>query len=261
MFRKRFYYLIELQYLGFRYHGWQKQPQVNTVQRMLERTIAYVLQHKNFKTLSVGRTDAMVSARQTYVELFVDGEALNIEEFFPLFNLNLPPDIRGLSIQETDEKFNIIQHPKVKEYQYLFAINEKFHPFCAPYMVNFQEDLDIELMKKGARLFEGKHDFWSYAHRANENTQTEGEILQCELTENETYKANFFPETSYLLTVKGVGFKRNQIRLMMGALIDLGRGKIDIAYLHQTLQPKTYKIKLEHIAQASGLFLNSVAFQ
>jgi len=61
--------------------------------------------------------------------------------------------------------------------------------------------------------------------------------------------------------VKGVGFKRNQIRLMMGALIDLGRGKIDIAYLQQTLQPKTYKIKLEHIAQASGLFLNSVTFQ
>jgi len=261
MFRKRFYYIIELQYLGFRYHGWQKQPDVNTVQRMLERTIAYVLQHKNFKTLSVGRTDAMVSARQTYIELFVDGEALNLEEFFPIFNLNLPPDIKGLSIKETDDKFNIIQHPKVKEYQYLFAVKEKFHPFCAPFMVNIQEDLDIELMKEGAKLFEGTHDFWSYAHRANEKTQTEGEILECVLEENTQYQANFFPKVSYLLTVRGVGFKRNQIRLMMGVLIDLGRRKIDIEFVQQTLQPKEYSIKLEHIAQASGLFLNKVTFQ
>ncbi len=261
MFSKRFYYLIELQYLGFRYHGWQKQPDVNTVQRMLERTIAYVLQHKKFKTLSVGRTDAMVSARQTYVELFVEGELLDLDAFFLEFNLNLPPDIRGLSIKETNKDFNIIQHPKVKEYQYLFAIKEKFHPFCAPFMVNIQEDLDIELMKQGAMLFVGEQDFWSYAHRANEKTQTEGEILSCVLEENTVYQANFFPEISYLLTVRGSGFKRNQIRLLMGVLIDLGRGKVDLEFIKKTLQPKENRIKLEHIAQASGLFLNKVIFK
>ncbi len=261
MFLKRHYYLIELQYLGFRYHGWQKQPDVNTVQRMLERTIAYVLQHKNFKTLSVGRTDAMVSARQTFIELFVDGDALEIDCFFIDFNNNLPPDIRGLSIKETDKDFNIIQHPKLKEYQYLFAIQEKFHPFCSPFMVNIQENLDIELMKQGALLFKGKHDFRSYAHRANEKTQTEGEILFCMLEENTVYQANFFPKVSYLLTVKGSGFKRNQIRLLMGVLIDLGRGKVDLEFIKRTLQPKVYNIKLEHIAQASGLFLNKVEFK
>lgn len=184
MQRKRFYYLIEIQYLGFRYHGWQKQPNVNTLQRMFERTLNYVLDQK-FKTLSVGRTDAMVSARQTYVELFVEEHPLDLNEFFPLFNKNLPPDIRALSIKEVDKNFNIIQHPKIKEYQYLFAIKEKFHPFCSPFMVNIQEDLDIELMQKATTLFVGKHNFWSYAHRANENTITEGEILFCALAENQ----------------------------------------------------------------------------
>ena len=259
MFRNRYYYLIEFQYLGFRYHGWQKQPDVNTVQRMVERTLNYVLDQK-FKTLSVGRTDAMVSARQSYFELFVEGTPLDIALFFPEFNRNLPPDIRGLSIKEVDEKFNIIQHPKVKEYQYLFAIKEKFHPFCAPFMVNIQEDLDIELMKKGAKLFEGIHDFRSYAHRANANTQTQGEIILCELDENKVYKANFFPEKTYLLSVKGVGFKRNQIRLMMGVLIDLGKGKIDLEFVKKTLNYADFSLKLEHIAQASGLFLNEVTF-
>ena len=62
---KRSYYIIEIQYLGFRFHGWQKQPEVNTVQRMIERTLSYVLEHKKFKTLAAGRTDAKVSVNQT----------------------------------------------------------------------------------------------------------------------------------------------------------------------------------------------------
>ena len=261
MKRKRYYYLIELQYLGFRYHGWQKQPDVNTVQRMLERTLKYVLGDIKFKTLSVGRTDAMVSARQSFVELFIEEKSLDLAQFFPEFNLNLPPDIRGLSIKETDEKFNILQHPKIKEYQYLFAVGKKFHPFCAPFMVNIQEELNIELMQQAAKLFEGEHDFWSYAHRSNEKTQTRGKIDYCNLEVNTEYTANFFPEESYILTVRGAGFKRNQIRLMMGVLFDLGKGKIDLEFVKKTLQPETYQIKLEHIAQASGLFLNKVIFE
>ncbi|WP_010178511.1 tRNA pseudouridine synthase A [Aquimarina agarilytica] len=262
MMRKRFYYLIEIQYLGFRYHGWQKQPEVNTIQRMLERTLKYVLDDGvKFKTLSVGRTDAMVSARQSYVELFVDTISLDLEEFFPLLNINLPPDIRALSIKETTKDFNIIQHPKVKEYQYLFAVGDKFHPFCAPFMVNIQEELNIPLMQQAAKLFEGAHDYWSYAHRSNEKTITEGVITHCSLEINEQYKANFFPEKTYILTVKGAGFKRNQIRLMMGVLFDLGKGEIDLDFVKRTLQPQEYRIKLEHIAQASGLFLNKVTFQ
>jgi len=115
-------------------------------------------------------------------------------------------------------------------------------------------------MQEAAKLFEGEHDFWSYAHRSNEKTQTEGSIVSCVLEKNTEYIANFFPEHSYIMTVKGKGFKRNQIRLMMGVLFDLGKGKIDIDFIHKTLDPKKYRIKLEHIAQASGLFLNKVDF-
>ncbi len=258
MFRKRFYYLIKLQYLGFRYHGWQKQPTVNTLQRMVERTIAYVLEHKDFKVLATGRTDAKVSANQTYIELFVDHNPVDLPSFFSLFNKNLPQDIKALDIQETDEHFNIIQHPKVKEYLYLFAVGEKFHPFCAPFMYNIVEDLNITLMQEAARLFVGKHNFRSYCHRPSENTILEGEIKHCEIKKNEVYTANFFPKESYLLQVKGEGFKRNQIRLMMGVLIDLGKGKIDLDFIKRTLDPNAEEIVLEHIVPGSGLILNSV---
>ncbi len=258
MFRKRFYYLIQLQYLGFRYHGWQKQPKVNTLQRMVERTINYVLDHNDFKILAAGRTDAKVSANHAYIELFVDHEPLNIEIFYPLLNQNLPQDIRALHIEETDEGFNIIQSPKIKEYLYLFSYGEKFHPFCAPFMYNIMEELDILKMQKAAKLFEGKHNFRSYCHRPSENTKLEGEITYCEIKKNDVYTANFFPKDSYLLQVKGAGFKRNQIRLMMGALIDLGKGKISLDFIKQTLDPEAEEIVLEHIVPGSGLILNSV---
>ncbi len=261
MFRKRFYYIIQLQYLGFRYHGWQKQPTVNTLQRMVERTVSYVLDHKKFKVLAAGRTDAKVSANQAYIELFVDDTPLDLDTFYPLFNQNLPQDIRALGIEETDETFNIIQSPKCKEYLYLFCFQEKFHPFCAPFMYNVMEDLDIDIMKKAATLFEGKHNFRSYCHRPTAHTVLEGEIIQCQIKENDIYTANFFPEKSYVLQVKGVGFKRNQIRLMMGALLDLGKGKIDISFIKKTLDPTAEKITLEHIVPGSGLILNTVEFE
>ncbi|MHA7057294.1 tRNA pseudouridine synthase A [Aquimarina sp. M1] len=258
MFRKRFYYLIQLQYLGFRYHGWQKQPNVNTLQRMVERTIKYVLDSNNFKVLAAGRTDAKVSANEAYIELFVDHNSLVLKDFFELFNQNLPQDIRAISIQETDNQFNIIQHPKIKEYIYMFSFGEKFHPFSAPFMYNIMESLNIDEMIKAATLFEGKHNFRSYCHRPNKHTIVNGEILQCEIVRNNLYTASFFPEESYILRVKGEGFKRNQIRLMMGVLLDLGKGNITIDFIKKTLDPTADEIVLEHIVPGSGLILNAV---
>ncbi|MDY8136259.1 tRNA pseudouridine(38-40) synthase TruA [Aquimarina sp. 2201CG5-10] len=261
MFRKRFYYIIELQYLGFRYHGWQKQPQVNTLQRMVERTITYVLEHKDFKVLASGRTDAKVSANQAYVELFVDHQPLELKDFFLLFNKNLPQDIKALSIKETNEDFNIIQSPKIKEYLYLFSFGNKNHPFCAPFMYNILEPINISAMQEAAGLFEGKHNFRSYCHRPSEKTVLEGEIINCEIEKNDVYTASFFPEESYLLRVKGEGFKRNQIRLIMGVLLDLGKGKIDLDFIKKTLDPDAEEIRLEHIVPGSGLILNAIEFK
>lgn len=257
MQRKRYFYLLELQYLGFRYHGWQEQPEVLTVERMLKRTLSYILEKKRFKVIAAGRTDAKVSVNQTFVELFIEDFPLDMDSFFALLNENLPQDIRALDIFETDAGFNIIGHPKSKEYLYLFSFGEKNHPFSAPFMVHIPGNLMIELMWEGAKLFEGKHDFRSYCFKPTEHTQTEGEIELCEVVENTVYSANFFPKKSYLLRVRGKGFKRHQIRLMMGALIDLGLGKTDLAFLQRTLQPEN-GIVLEHIAMASGLILNKV---
>lgn len=256
---KKYYYLIYIQYLGYRFHGWQKQPTVKTLHLMVDRTLNFILEGKPFKSLSSGRTDAMVSAEKAAIELFLPEPIEDLEIFLELFNHNLPQDIRALNIKEVDAEFNIIQNSKIKEYIYLFAYGEKCHPFCAPIMTTILDDLDIEIMKKGAKLFEGEHFFKSYCYKPTDNGIYNRVILLCELVENTIYTANYFPKTTYLLRVKGKGFMRNQIRLMMGTLIDLGKGKLTLEYIETSLQPDS-KIEMNYIAPASGLILKNIDF-
>lgn len=227
---------------------------------MVDRTLKYVLEDVKFKTLVSGRTDAMVSANESAFELFIYKKLEDTDKFLKTFNLNLPQDIRALSIEEVDEKFNIIQHSKVKEYLYIFAFAGKFHPFCAPILTTFQEDLNLEIMKAGAKLFEGLHNFKNYCYKATNKGIYQREILQCEIIENDIYKANFFPETTYILRVRGKGFGRNQIRLMMGTLVNLGRGDITLDYIKDTLTQDNTETQ-SFIAPASGLILNSIEFE
>jgi tRNA pseudouridine38-40 synthase len=256
---KKYFYVITIQYLGYRFHGWQKQPNLKTVHLMIDRTLNFILEGKPFKSLGSGRTDAMVSAESAAFELFLQEPIEDKTSFLELFNHNLPQDIRALTIEEVDAEFNIIQNSKVKEYLYLFTYGEKCHPFCAPIMTTILDDLDIDLMKQGAKLFEGEHYFKSYCFRPTDNGIYNREILMCELVENTIYTANYFPKKTYLLRVKGQGFMRNQIRLMMGTLIDLGKGKLSLEIIKSSLLPESV-MKMDYIAPASGLILNEIEF-
>ncbi len=260
-FNKRYYYLIKIQYLGYRFHGWQKQPDVKTIHLMIDRTLKFILGEQRFKTLGAGRTDAMVSANEAALELFLyDTPIGNFETFLELFNHNLPQDIRALSIIEVDKVFNVIQDSKIKEYHYLFSEGQKNHPFCAPILTTILDELDVELMKKGARLFEGTHNFKSYCYKASVTGKFIRTIDSCNLIDNTIYTANFFPKKSYVLKVRGKGFMRNQIRLMFGILIKLGRGEVTLDYIKCSLLKESTEV-MDYIAPASGLVLHSIDFE
>jgi len=113
-------------------------------------------------------------------------------------------------------------------------------------------------MKKGAQLFEGTHDFISYTARPQENIKSIRTINSCKLILNTVLKANFFPEISYALHVEGAGFMRYQIRMIMGALIQLGKGELTIEDIEKSLKENT--IKISFVAPGSGLLLNKLEF-
>jgi len=252
-------YIVRIQFLGFRFHGWQKQPDVKTVHDIVDKTLSYALEHFNFSTMGVGRTDSKVSAKNYPFQLFIN-EKIDLNSFVEKFNINAPNDLNCLSIEKCDIKFSIINSNKIKEYHYYFAFGEKQDPFSAPILVSFKENLDIELMKKGAKLFEGTHHFHKYCSKPKEKTVLIRTINNCEIVENIELKANFFPKKSYVLKVKGKGFLRHQIRFMMAVLYELGKGNFDLKYIENSISENNDKKHFPFIAPSSGLMLFDVKF-
>ncbi len=249
-------YRVEIQYLGFRMHGWSKQPGLKTVHYFVDKTIAFVLQHDRFKTLGSSRTDAKVSANAGSFTLWLE-DAIDESFFLQELNKNFPTDIRALKVQSVAPNTNALQPNKMKEYLYLFAFGQKAHPFCASLVTVLSEPLNLELMKAGAKLFEGHHNFCNYVTKPSANTQTERAIAYCQIEENTFYTASFFPEKSYALRIQSQGFMRNQVRLIMGQLFDLGLGKIDLNFIKSSLCEKAQD-PLPSIAPGSGLILQTI---
>jgi tRNA pseudouridine38-40 synthase len=257
---KQFHYLLEIQFLGFRLHGWQKQSTTHrTIQGMLERTLKTVLGHENFKTLGASRTDSMVSSLSSLCKLTIKDEDIDPDILKKELNLNLPADIKIKDLQRTTDKLRIINDLKIKEYRYHFCNEKSPSPLIAPYMVNFNEPLNFELMQKCAKLFEGKHNFKHYCFRGNDNKIYEREIITSEVKINTELTASFFPDKSFVYIVKGGGFMRHQVRLMVGTIIMAGAKQIKLEEVSESLKGDTISFK-NFVAPSSGLILFKTQF-
>jgi tRNA pseudouridine38-40 synthase len=227
---------------------------------MIDKTLWFVLGHENYKTMGTSRTDSKVSAQHFVFELFLN-ENIEFEAFFEKLKSNLPSDIRATDIEEIDAKFNIIQSSKVKEYHYYFAYGEKAHPYSAAFIKTISESLDIPLMKQGAKLFNGEHNFDKYVTQPKQDTILVRKVLKSEVVENTELTASFFPKESFVFKVSSKGFMRNQVRLMMGQLFELGKHNISLEDVRKSLSNDSDKESLTVIAAASGLHLMKVDFE
>ena len=258
MAKFKHYYLIRIAYLGYRLHGWQKQPDVKTVHLMIDRTLRFVFENDEFKTLGASRTDAMVSASDSAFELFINQELP--ENFEEKFQWNLPPDIYFKSIEKVDQKFNIIQSVSVKTYRYFFCFGEKPNPLTASFMAWYPEVWDLELLEKGIKLFEGTHNFKSFCTQPKEGIEFIRTIEKAELHKNDKLTANFIPEESYYIEFISKGFVRNQVRLMVGASYLLSTQRLSLQNLEKALVEHYDFNNQLIIAHASGLHLTAVEF-
>ncbi len=250
------YYLLHLKFLGYRYHGWQKQEKLKTIQGMVDKTIAFITQSNDFKTLGCGRTDARVSAHHFICELFINNE-LDMILFVEEMNRNLPLDIQLLKMEETDSGFNIIQTTKLKEYRYYFCSGAKPSPTAAPFMAYLGKDLDLKIMEWGAVQYKGLHNFRRFTADSKLNKDFNREIISCGLVPTSEIDQYRCPEDSYMFHVGSKGFLRYQVRLMMGALELLGKHEISkevfLDYLNEPLGDP-----VNNIVPGSGLCLHKV---
>lgn len=258
MQNRPFTYLFWIQYLGLRYHGWQRQPKVKTVQGTLERSIRYVLGHEDFTVLGASRTDSGVSCLKGAFELFLSSP-LDPDPFLLTLNENLPSDIRILKGQRVPLDFNIIQDVDVKQYGYYFVTGDKPHPFFAGSLEYAGKTLDIPLMQKGAKLFIGKHDFRRFCSHGRQTDDFVREISRAEIAAAESIWGSIPADNVYVFRVRAGGFLMHQVRRMVAALILLGKGEMSMEDISKALVSPE-KSAFPPKAPANGLVLEEVFF-
>ncbi|MEQ8582563.1 MAG: tRNA pseudouridine(38-40) synthase TruA [Marinoscillum sp.] len=250
------FYLIRIQFLGLHYHGWQKQPELPSIHGAIDDTLKTILNSAPFKTLGCSRTDAKVSAEDYVLELFVKN-ALIPEQLLHQLNKHLPSDISARAVEPVHEGFNIIQSARTKEYHYYFSFGKKPHPFSSPLMHHIRQELNVQRMKLAAGKFEGNHNLRQYTQKPSEKTELQREILSAQIVHNQYLVGNFIPVNSYVFVVKASGFLRYQVRMMMSALFEIGRGAWSIEDLVNSLSGNTIS-RVMHVAPPVGLVLHQV---
>jgi tRNA pseudouridine38-40 synthase len=205
--------------------------------------------------MTSSRTDARVSAEVCLIEIFTENLVENLDQFLLDLNQNLPADIKVLEVRESPSSFNILQSVQEKEYHYYFSFGEKAHPYSAPFILSEQAVLDVELMKESAKLFEGQHNFKAYCTDAKPNGKYDRNLNKSRIVKGGKLRASFFPENVWVYEVKSSGFLRNQVRLMMGHLLQIGRGDQKTESILDCLKTGIREDSIHNIAPASGLHL------
>jgi tRNA pseudouridine38-40 synthase len=206
-------YKLVLSYDGTDFHGWQRQPQKRTVQGVLEEALAKV-GGKHIPIHGAGRTDAGVHAlAQTAsfkAELRLGPEALR-----RAFNSLIPDDVRVIEVRLAGPGFHARRSAKSKIYRYRIYHARDVSPFDVRYVLYWPYPLDLERMRRAARLFVREGDFTPFS--SNRELRPIRRVLRSEVRKKGR-------EIHY--TVEANGFLRHMVRAMMGTLLEVGRGRV-----------------------------------
>jgi tRNA pseudouridine38-40 synthase len=253
-----FYYKLILQYKGTRYLGWQVQPESAglTVQGELNRALKTVSKSDEVRSLGAGRTDAGVHALGQVAKV---GMPLQIppENLIKALNVNLPDDIRIIAAEISDAEFFPTVHAKSKEYHYRFTCSRTFTAFQNDLIQNHPFELDLEKMREACKILIGKHDFTNFYCEGTEVASHIREIYECEILE--IPQDQWMLPSHYVFRIVGNGFLKQMVRLLMGAVWNVGRGKIMVADLQNALGP-TKLSKLGPVAPPNGLYMARVNY-
>ena len=239
-------YKAIVSYDGTAYQGWQKQPDKNSVQAKIETALSRLCRH-NVKITGAGRTDKGVHAFGQVFHFDTDKEFKDITKSI---NSQLPEDIRIVSCKPVSDEFHSRYDAKWKHYSYIINTG-KFNPIQRNYAYQLGIELDEEKMQEAARALVGTHDFSSF--NATRKDEIEDQVRTI-------YKIEVKRRGS-LVTVDyyGDGFLRYMIRMMTGALIEAGKGRITAEDI-QNIMEKMDKTACNYNVPACGLYLIEISY-
>ena len=222
---EKFTYKLKLSYRGTQYRGWQFQTSdTETVQNYVEQVIVKISKHQKFQVIAASRTDSGVHASGQVLKVVLPRE-VSPENLTRGMNSKLPNDIRVVSSERIHETFNVNKDSKFKEYHYYFTINEEENAVLSEILYSFPENLNLELMQKACTKIVGTHNFISFCYPGPKPPTPHRNILKCSI---EKTRFLALDKEIYYLKIEGEGFIRYMVRYLMGALWDIGLGKLSI---------------------------------
>ena len=255
------YYKLLMSYKGTHFYGWQRQKGNRpTVQSHLEDCLLNIYKGEEVKTLASGRTDAGVHALGQTVRLTVPWD-IPCGDLKNALNALLMPDVRILQVLPADSSFHPIRDALWKEYCYLFSLAEGgCGSFWHEMIASVGYGLDVAEMMRSAKAFEGQHDFCNYRTTGGSSKTTCKRIFECEIVSGEAIFPLMASHPIFMFRVKGEGFLKQMVRLMMGAIIEVGRGRVSSEDIKRSLQAPT-RAKLGAVAPSCGLYLREVFYE
>ncbi|MCK5879790.1 MAG: tRNA pseudouridine(38-40) synthase TruA [Holophagae bacterium] len=239
-----------LEYDGTAYAGWQFQPDIPTVQRILKEAVESVMDH-SAKVDGASRTDAGVHAR-FQAAAFQTPSSRSAAVIMKGLNAVLPPDIRVFRAEEAPPGF----HPRfsaiAKTYRYTMYTGRKLPVFERSYCTQIRGRIKLKEMERAAGYFLGTHNFSSFRDSRCSAPTTIREITESRFNKLQNDHLEYI--------ISGNRFLHHMVRIIVGTLIWIGKGRMMVEELPALFEKKDRRFA-GPTAPAKGLFLENIRFK
>ena len=239
---------LDICYEGTRYRGWQRLSTTdNTLQAKLEQALSRIL-NEPVEVSASGRTDAGVHAKGQVVS-FHCGSAMPCEEILMQLRRYLPEDIGIYSCKNVSPRFHARLNAKTKTYAYRVWNSEKPCVFQRKFVCIDPREVDLGAMQQCAEYFLGEHNFAAFCANSRTKKSTIRYIHSFDVVRN---------GDELVFTVTGNGFLHHMVRIMVGTLLEVGRGERAPESILNLFDGK--RADAGELAPASGLCLMEVTY-
>ena len=239
---------LDICYDGTRYRGWQRLPgKDDTIQGKLETTLSRIL-GETIEISGSGRTDAGVHAKGQVANFHCES-AMPCGEILANLRRYLPEDIGIYSCRDVSPRFHARLNAKEKTYQYRIWNSEVPCVFDRRFVAVMTESLDLSAMGRAAEQLCGEHDFSAFCGNAKMKKSTVRFIRAIEIKRN---------GEEIRILVTGNGFLHNMVRILVGTLVEVGRGERSADSIPELFGGK--RAEAGFLAPAQGLCLMEVEY-
>lgn len=239
---------LKITYDGTRYSGWEKKEGRDTIQGKIEEVLEKMV-GQSVKVIAAGRTDAGVHAQGMVANVHLDTPKSE-REVRDYLNKYLPSSISVLEVKEASERFHARYNAVGKTYCYTCFAGEVRPVFDRNFITVLDFTPDVAAMCEAAKYLVGEHDFMAFCGNTHFKKSAVRNVDEISIDKQGDY---------IRFTLHGNGFLQNMVRIIVGTLLEVGRGKLAPDDVAEILKSKVRK-NAGPTAPAQGLCLMSVDY-